>query len=320
MKRKYLQHVKKRKWTRTSALAPRGMWRETRTASKVIKYCKTGPSKPLTKLYCLDRNKICSKHKNCKIKIVKGRRPSTIHPKAFPPTWSEFVCPANQHSKKTIKKKAHKPLRTSRISQTVFRPYLIIIKSCYFDYRINKLFTRSRCWLAFRAVFTCYRRAQRIMSFFYINYPQIPEVVGTSDQSEFIDRKLDFFNSISPQYDLRLQSWLHEPLSKCLKVTSSQGRPCENRSAFGFYVPAGQQSNPIFDWRIQSQIGQKECTYSDYKRQQSACLWISDKLVSYHSPDLFFLCGHHLTPFVLYGDHLLNFPFPRLFFLPHPGK
>ena len=34
--------MKKRKWTRTSALAPRGMWRETRTASKVIKYRKTG--------------------------------------------------------------------------------------------------------------------------------------------------------------------------------------------------------------------------------------------------------------------------------------
>ena len=35
---------------------------------------------------------------------------------------------------------------------------------------------------------------------------------------------------------------------------------CENRSTFGFYVPTGQQSNPIFDWRIQIQIGQKECS------------------------------------------------------------
>ena len=54
--------------------------------------------------------------------------------------------------------------------------------------------------------------------------------------------------------------WLHEPLSKILKVTSTQGLPCENRSTFRFYVPAGQQSDPIFDWRIQIQIDQKEWT------------------------------------------------------------
>ena len=33
-------------------------------------------------------------------------------------TWWEFACPANQHPKSTIKKKAHIPLRTSWISQT----------------------------------------------------------------------------------------------------------------------------------------------------------------------------------------------------------
>ena len=53
---------------------------------------------------------------------------------------------------------------------------------------------------------------------------------------------------------------LHEPLTKSLKVTSTLGLPCENRSAFRLYVLAGQQSDPIFDWRIQIQTGQKECT------------------------------------------------------------
>ena len=36
-------------------------------------------------------------------------------------------------------------------------------------------------------------------------------------------------------------------------------------STFRFYVPAGQQSDPIFNWRIQIQIGQKECTPNDCK-------------------------------------------------------
>ena len=44
--------------------------------------------------------------------------------------------------------------------------------------------------------------------------------------------------------------WLYELLIKSLK-TLTQGLPCENRSAFRFDVQAGQQSNPILDWRIQ---------------------------------------------------------------------
>ena len=59
----------------------------------------------------------------------------------------QFVCPANQHPKSTIKKKAHKPSRTSLISQNMYLPCLIIIQSCYFDYRINKPFTCSRCMI-----------------------------------------------------------------------------------------------------------------------------------------------------------------------------
>ena len=58
--------------------------------------------------------------------------------------WSEFLCSANQQPKSTIKKKAHKPLRTSRISLQMCQPCLIIIQS-YFDYTINKPFTCSCC-------------------------------------------------------------------------------------------------------------------------------------------------------------------------------
>ena len=68
--------------------------------------------------------------------------------------------------------KAHIPLRTSRISKKqMCRPCLIIIKSCYFDYRINKPFIRnSRCLICF---FLCsldidVRCAQRIIGFFIL--------------------------------------------------------------------------------------------------------------------------------------------------------
>ena len=60
-------------------------------------------------------------------------------------TCSEFARPANQHPENTIKKKTHKPLRTSWISRKMCPPRLIIIQSCYFDYRIDKPFTCSRC-------------------------------------------------------------------------------------------------------------------------------------------------------------------------------
>ena len=61
---------------------------------------------------------------------------------------------------------------------------------------------------------------------------------------------LFLFHLINRFIDFILIVWLHEPLTKSLKGTSTQGLPCENRSAFGFYVPAGQQSDPIFHWRI----------------------------------------------------------------------
>ena len=45
------------------------------------------------------------------------------------------------------KQKAHKPLRTSLIYPNTCPPCLIIIQSCYFDYRINRLSASSRCFI-----------------------------------------------------------------------------------------------------------------------------------------------------------------------------
>ena len=55
---------------------------------------------------------------------------------------SEFASPANQNPKGTIKKKkAHKPLRTSEnFTQKISPSCLIIIQSCYFDYKMNTAF------------------------------------------------------------------------------------------------------------------------------------------------------------------------------------
>ena len=84
-------------------------------------------------------------------------------------TWSQFACSANQHPKSTIKKKkSHKPLRISWISNREFSPEmylpcLIIIQSCYFDYRIKTVRTLSLrfvlCSLDLEEL-----RAQRIIS------------------------------------------------------------------------------------------------------------------------------------------------------------
>ena len=60
---------------------------------------------------------------------------STFH---FTFMFSEFVCPANQRPKSTVKKNAHKPLRNLWIAKKICVPFLIIRKSCYFDFTINK--------------------------------------------------------------------------------------------------------------------------------------------------------------------------------------
>ena len=112
-------------------------------------------------------------------------------------------------------------------------------------------------------------------------------------ESEFFDRKLDFFipfhnnpildcspNNLPLEADrsdwyLKLildcsfhliNGFINRILNCLITWTAhqkSQGNlDRENRSTFGFYVPAGQQSDPSFDWRIQIQIGQTECTPS----------------------------------------------------------
>ena len=45
------------------------------------------------------------------------------------------------------RKTAHIPLCTMWISQQMCQPHLLIIKSCYFDYRINKSFACFRCMI-----------------------------------------------------------------------------------------------------------------------------------------------------------------------------
>ena len=79
---------------------------------------------------------------------------------------------------KAVKKKAHKPLRTSRISQ-MYLPCFIIIQS-YFDYRINKLFAYSRRMICVLCSDLDVLYAQRIIGFF-LNYPQVNEVETVTD-------------------------------------------------------------------------------------------------------------------------------------------
>ena len=78
-------------------------------------------------------------------------------------------------------KKAHIPLRTSWILKQMCQPCLVIIQSCYFDYRINKPFAYSRRVICVScSLDRDVRRSQRIIGF-YLNYPQISEV-GNSEQ------------------------------------------------------------------------------------------------------------------------------------------
>ena len=68
------------------------------------------------------------------------------------------------------REKANKPLRTSWMC----RPCLIIIKSCYFDHRINEPFTCSRCVICVSCsvhVISAYC-VRKGSGFFYLNYPR----------------------------------------------------------------------------------------------------------------------------------------------------
>ena len=59
------------------------------------------------------------------------------------------------------RKKAHKPLRTSWISQKMCPPCLIIIQSCYCDYRINETFRMFSPLNLFLVLFTWPQRSTR---------------------------------------------------------------------------------------------------------------------------------------------------------------
>ena len=85
------------------------------------------------------------------------------------------------------RKKAHKPLRPSRISHNC-PPCLIIIQSCYFDYKINKPFAYSLHDLRFMlySLNLDVLRAQRIIGYFNLNYPQI-NGGGKSDHVDVLD-------------------------------------------------------------------------------------------------------------------------------------
>ena len=87
------------------------------------------------------------------------------------------ICLPNQSASKkhSHEKKAHKPLHTPLISPKINLPCLIIIQSCYFDYRINKRLPYSHYVTNDLLFVLCsldldILSAQRIVGFFYLNY------------------------------------------------------------------------------------------------------------------------------------------------------
>ena len=91
------------------------------------------------------------------------------------------------------RKTAHIPLCTMWISQQMCQPHLLIIKSCYFDYRINKSFTCFRCmiciWCSVHDVLDVLR-AQRIIysRLYFILTTHKSTTVGPKIQSECYSR------------------------------------------------------------------------------------------------------------------------------------
>ena len=85
------------------------------------------------------------------------------------------VCLLNQSaSEKQIKKKSPQTFAHFENFWNMHRSCLIIRKSCYFDYSMNRPFTRSRCVICVsRAAHVIFNvlRAQRIMDFFLSQLP-----------------------------------------------------------------------------------------------------------------------------------------------------
>ena len=87
-------------------------------------------------------------------------------------TWSEIAWSANQHPKSTVKKKPTNLCALREFLKKMCPPCLIIMQSCFFDYRINKPFI---IMFLLRDLFfvLCSRdldvpRAQRIIGFFIL--------------------------------------------------------------------------------------------------------------------------------------------------------
>ena len=98
------------------------------------------------------------------------------------------VClPANQHPNSTIKKKAHKPLRTLRIYQKIYLPCLLIIQSCYLSHVLT-VWSACRPLVTWSWCTTCVKDH----GLFIFNYPQINKV-RNSDHMDFSSENLTIF-------------------------------------------------------------------------------------------------------------------------------
>ena len=100
-----------------------------------------------------------------------------------PSLWSELARPANQRPKGAIKKKSPQTFaHLENFTQKMCPPCLIIIRSCCFDYKMNKPFDWSLCVIcvscSVHLISTYYVRKGSWA--FYLNYPQI-NGVGKSD-------------------------------------------------------------------------------------------------------------------------------------------
>ena len=98
------------------------------------------------------------------------------------------VCPANQRLEITIKEKAHKPLRTSRISQTMCLACLKILLFLLYNKQTFRILSLRDLRPVHSSLYLDVLRAQRIIGLFtqytivhaaklmVLNYPQINEV------------------------------------------------------------------------------------------------------------------------------------------------
>ena len=99
------------------------------------------------------------------------------HTHTQPCEWSLSSQPTSIWKVQSRKKSPHTvPLRTSWISPKMCQPCLMIIKSCYFDYRTNKPFPCSHCLICVSCsvhVISTYNASKGSSRLFYLNCPNI---------------------------------------------------------------------------------------------------------------------------------------------------